>query len=110
MKRFYNILLITGMTLMFACNSGSEGQEKQEDHEQQEMSDKKGVEYTSKYICPMHCEGSGSNEPGFCPVCGMPLELNPNYKGDSDSNNTFKDSLQQYEGSHDHDHDHDHEH
>ena len=30
-----------------------------------------GKEYTSAYICPMHCEGSGSEEPGKCPVCGM---------------------------------------
>ena len=25
------------------------------------------------YICPMNCEGSGSNEPGKCKVCGMDL-------------------------------------
>jgi hypothetical protein len=30
-----------------------------------------GKEYTSAYICPMHCEGSGSDEAGKCPVCGM---------------------------------------
>ena len=30
-----------------------------------------GKEYTSAYICPMHCEGSGSDQPGACPVCGM---------------------------------------
>ncbi len=30
-----------------------------------------GKEYTSAYICPMHCEGSGSDQPGSCPVCGM---------------------------------------
>lgn len=30
-----------------------------------------GKEYTSAYVCPMHCEGSGSDEPGKCPVCGM---------------------------------------
>lgn len=30
-----------------------------------------GKEYTSAYICPMHCEGSGSEAPGSCPVCGM---------------------------------------
>lgn len=32
---------------------------------------KQGKEYTSAYICPMHCEGSGSDKPGECPVCGM---------------------------------------
>lgn len=30
-----------------------------------------GKEYTSAYVCPMHCKGSGSEEPGKCPVCGM---------------------------------------
>ncbi|MCB0561052.1 MAG: hypothetical protein H6573_11560 [Lewinellaceae bacterium] len=30
-----------------------------------------GKEYTSAYVCPMHCEGSGSDQPGACPVCGM---------------------------------------
>lgn len=28
-------------------------------------------EYTAAYICPMHCEGSGSTQEGVCPVCGM---------------------------------------
>ncbi|MBO6517208.1 MAG: hypothetical protein JJ975_11720 [Bacteroidia bacterium] len=32
---------------------------------------KTGKEYTSAYICPMHCEGSGAEVPGLCPVCGM---------------------------------------
>ena len=30
-----------------------------------------GKQYTSAYVCPMHCEGSGSEEAGTCPVCGM---------------------------------------
>ena len=29
------------------------------------------IEYTSDYICPMHCEGSGSDTTGNCPVCEM---------------------------------------
>lgn len=28
-------------------------------------------EYTSAYVCPMHCDGSGSDSAGTCPVCGM---------------------------------------
>ena len=35
-----------------------------------------GKEYTSAYICPMHCEGSGSDEAGTCPVCGMDYKKN----------------------------------
>lgn len=35
-----------------------------------------GKEYTSAYICPMHCEGSGSDQPGKCPVCEMDYVAN----------------------------------
>jgi len=44
--------------------------------------DKQGPEYTSAYICPMHCEGSGSDEPGECPVCGMDYVKNENMPAD----------------------------
>ena len=37
-----------------------------------------GPEYTSAYVCPMHCKGSGSAEPGKCPVCGMDYVQNEN--------------------------------
>ena len=30
-----------------------------------------GTEYNSAYVCPMHCEGSGSDAEGTCPVCSM---------------------------------------
>lgn len=30
-----------------------------------------GKEHNSAYVCPMHCEGSGSDAAGDCPVCGM---------------------------------------
>lgn len=30
-----------------------------------------GKEYTSAYVCPMHCKDSGSDAAGKCPVCGM---------------------------------------
>lgn len=30
-----------------------------------------GKAYTSAFVCPMHCEGSGSEEAGKCPVCSM---------------------------------------
>lgn len=31
----------------------------------------------AKYICPAHCDGSDSETPGTCPVCGMELIENP---------------------------------
>lgn len=65
-----------------ACNDGGsdhdpnhdEGMEMHDGHDHDgssEGADKTGPEYTSNYICPMHCDGSGSEEPGECPVCGM---------------------------------------
>lgn len=44
--------------------------------------EQQGKEYTSAYICPMHCEGSGSDEVGKCPVCGMDYVKNENQKAD----------------------------
>ncbi|MCB0641113.1 MAG: hypothetical protein KDC44_05710 [Phaeodactylibacter sp.] len=41
-----------------------------------EAAAEQGPEYTSAYVCPMHCEGSGSAEPGKCPVCGMDYVMN----------------------------------
>ncbi len=41
-----------------------------------------GPEYTSAYVCPMHCEGSGSDKPGKCPVCGMEYVANTDHMKD----------------------------
>lgn len=45
--------------------------------EMEESEDTSGPEYTSAYICPMHCAGSGAAEPGTCPECGMEYVANP---------------------------------
>ena len=42
--------------------------------------EKQGKEYTSAYICPMHCDSSGSEEAGKCPVCGMDYVKNKDHK------------------------------
>ena len=42
--------------------------------------EKTGKEYTSAYICPMHCKGSGSDKEGECPKCGMGYVKNENHK------------------------------
>lgn len=65
-------------------------------HNQDGSIDKSGAEWTSDYICPMHCKGSGDVAEGTCPVCKMKLVENKDKKVDS------------HEG-HDHSgHDHDH--
>ena len=69
-----------------------------------EMNAEEGPEYTSRYICPMHCEGSGADEAGTCPVCGMDYVLNENFKAEGS-----EEDAESHEG-HDHgDHEgHDH--
>lgn len=78
MKMLRNLLFVPLMAVfLIACggesSSGSQESIDHDDHQihQESEIDKSGPEYTSLYICPMHCEGSGSDEPGECPVCGM---------------------------------------
>lgn len=65
---------------------------------------KQGPEYTSAYICPMHCDGSGSDKPGECPVCGMDYVKNENMPTDGHMHEDGHDH--HHEDGHDHDHDH----
>ncbi len=30
--------------------------------------------HTADYVCPLHCESSGSDKPGICPNCGFDYE------------------------------------
>ncbi len=56
-----NIFLILLLTFAASCTINAGDRKKNVDTK----------EYTSEYICPMHCEGSGSDSAGICPVCGM---------------------------------------
>lgn len=56
-------LLGAGSFMVGCANSGGE--------QATEVAHGEGKEYNSDYVCPMHCEGSGSDEMGTCPVCGM---------------------------------------
>lgn len=42
-----------------------------------------GKEFTSAYVCPMHCADSGSDKPGECPVCGMTYTANAEHTKDN---------------------------
>ena len=64
-------LLATG-TAITSCGGSSSG----------DKAEQQGKEYTSAYICPMHCEGSGSDAPGNCPKCGMEYKKNEKHKPD----------------------------
>ena len=75
-----------------------------------------GKEYTSAYVCPMHCKGSGSEAEGKCPVCEMDYVKNnthacpmhPEVKGiDGDKCSKCNMDLKAVEDSDDHSgHDH----
>ncbi|MFK7773703.1 MAG: heavy metal-binding domain-containing protein [Saprospiraceae bacterium] len=68
LKLVLPLFLFALATLVFACGDGaSKG-----DADKTEQ----GKEYTSAYICPMHCEGSGSDAAGTCPVCKMDYVAN----------------------------------
>ena len=74
LKSFGIVGILFGMTLLIlSCGGNSaDGQtDQQQDATQVEAHHGEGKAYTSAYVCPMHCEGSGSEEAGKCPVCGM---------------------------------------
>jgi hypothetical protein len=75
---FFTLALVFSLSfLMVSCGSSDSSGEKMEEV------DKSGPEYTSAYVCPMHCEGSGSDSEGKCPVCGMAYVENKDHAGDS---------------------------
>jgi hypothetical protein len=83
-------LLFTFSLSFSSCTSSSE--------KSKENIEQDGKEYTSAYVCPMHCEGSGDDKPGKCPVCNMDYVINEKVKKDQDHNHD----------GHDHDgHNHD---
>ncbi|MBO6517534.1 MAG: hypothetical protein JJ975_13390 [Bacteroidia bacterium] len=74
--RLLGLVSICCMALV-GCTSKTSTPKHQTKHEHLEKEvDRSGPEYTSKYICPMHCEGSGSDTTGTCPVCEMDYVLN----------------------------------
>ena len=64
---------------------------------------KDGKEYTSAYICPMHCPESGSDSAGKCPVCTMDYVANKDYKAEEHNHDGHDHGS---EDGHDHDHSH----
>lgn len=78
MKKFLFLTMITLSLGALACGGHDHNHDDhQHNHNstQTESGEAKahgeGKEYTSAYVCPMHCEGSGSDQAGQCPACGM---------------------------------------
>ena len=68
---FLTLTFATATMTLPSCGSGSN-----------QATAKEGKEYTSEYVCPMHCEGSGSAEEGKCPVCKMDYVKNEEHTAD----------------------------
>ena len=68
--------------------------------------DESGPEFTSAYVCPMHCAGSGGAEAGKCPACGMDYVENEDHK---EGAHEHGEEGHDHGDGHSHDgHDHDH--
>ena len=80
-KTIVAVVLLTGFLFALGCKGKSE-QKSGTTTEQTETAEELGKEYTSTYICPMHCEGSGSETEGNCPKCGMAYVLNEEHSQD----------------------------
>ena len=78
LHKFTSIITLIFLSIAFySCET------KKHDHSEHQTSAEKGKEYTSAYVCPMHCEGSGSEEPGKCPVCEMDYVKNEEHSAES---------------------------
>lgn len=75
-------IIFFALTLsMVSCKDNVQERNKKEVVVTEEIAEK-GKEYTSTYVCPMHCEGSGSDEEGSCPQCGMTYVINTEHTSD----------------------------
>ncbi|MBT8178553.1 MAG: hypothetical protein HKP60_05465 [Eudoraea sp.] len=83
-KNFAGIALVILILLATACKGKTQESNEAgtEQIEQTEETAKLGKEYTAAYVCPMHCEGSGSDEEGTCPKCGMAYVANEEHTKD----------------------------
>jgi hypothetical protein len=75
--KFFIALIFVALSIA-SCHSGHGGHhtETTTTSSSDTTSAKTGPEYTSPFICQMHCKGSGSDKAGKCPVCGMDYVAN----------------------------------
>lgn len=86
MKNFKSILavimVVTSVSIM-SCKDNK----KEVKTETETNAENQGKEYTSAYVCPMHCEGSGSDTEGTCTKCGMTYVMNEDHKANGHTHN-----------------------
>lgn len=85
MKNLLSILFGICLVCAISCKNEAktaEGETEAATEQTAEIKDdKSGPEYTSNYICPMHCPGSGSDTIGVCATCGMDYVVNDKKEG-----------------------------
>ena len=79
MKNFKLILVAMVVIAAVTMVSCKETKEETNTETKVETTAKQGKEYTSAYVCPMHCENSGSEKAGNCGACGMGLAKNEDH-------------------------------
>ena len=77
-KHFSIVLILLAAFTFVSCGGSNTANTESESTESMEA-DKSGPEYTSAYVCPMHCKGSGSDQAGTCPVCKMDYVVNEDH-------------------------------
>lgn len=76
---FIALALLLSVSLLPACNSNTTEQKADDTHTEHSAATDSTQQLA--YVCPMRCEGSGSDQPGKCKVCDMDLVKNPDHKG-----------------------------
>ena len=71
LKSLTALLLVLCFTFAFTACGDSAATTETATETASEAPHGEGKEFTSAYVCPMHCDGSGSDTAGECPVCGM---------------------------------------
>jgi hypothetical protein len=74
--RQFATLGTVALFLLTASCKGKNDSKQENTTVQEEVDQEQGQEYTAAYVCPMHCEGSGSDQEGNCPKCGMAYVAN----------------------------------
>ena len=67
-------LLFSFSLFLLSCGGNSTNDKMEHQHDAthtEEAHHGESKAHTAAYVCPMHCDGSGSEEAGKCPVCGM---------------------------------------